>query len=602
MRTTEEKVEALSHDFLERDGDKYVKIRRTNRLGWESVRPIKTIYDEHITGAKNTEELVEKAYKMATNMLVAMDIPNRVKIELEPKESYTDGTSVHVATNVFDDARLDRNEKLDTFIGFAVHEGCHLLYTRFGEMSKVKDKITSALLNIIEDERIERECGEAKPGLGKFLAAAKDYAFVKSQQDIEWGEIPDHLRLINAIAGYIRFPRALVPADVEKFADELLAVKDILTPYPDSTESARLAAEKIRELIQKYLNEQQQEQQQQGENGGEAGGEGQESGDAAGEGKKLAQAIKEMAEALEKMSESVSEASDSSDVSRDLDEKQLQLAMGYAERGEYSDKTIVLPSDEDREKYEEAYDNVRQYIPAVAKSLQQESTELKFVVAGMKNGRLDTNRLAEAYQNVENVYKLQGEVKSTRLSVAILIDESGSMGGSWRRDSKCVKAREAAVLLNEALSRLPNVDLYIYGHTDDWSSKYGDAVELRVYREGKNAKRYALGSTAARSGNLDSIAIREVAARVRKRTQERCLFFVITDGAPNEGTEEVKKAVKDVTRKGFDVLAISIESHYSPEEMYDHYITLSDLSKLPIDLGKLVKGMIRKNTKRMIQY
>ena len=457
------------------------------------------------------------------------------------------------------------------------------------------------LQDISEDERIERECGEAKPGLGKFLAAAKDYAFVKSQQNREWGEIPDHVRLINAIAGYIRFPRALVPADVEKFADELLAVKEILTPYPDSTESARLAAEKIRKEIQKYLDEQQQEQQQQGENGGEAGGEGQGSGDAAGEGEKLAQAIKEMAEALEKMSESVSEASDCSDVSQDLDEKQLQLAMGYAERGEYSDKTVILPSDEDRGEYERAYDNVRQYIPAVAKSLQQESTELKFVVAGMKNGRLDTNRLAEAYQNVENVYKLQGEVKSTRLSVAILIDESGSMG-SWSRESKCVKAREAAVLLNEALSRLPNVDLYIYGHTDDWDSKYGDAVELRVYREGKNAKRYALGSTRARRGNLDSIAIREVAARVRKRTQERCLFFVITDGAPNEGTEEVKKAVKDVTRKGFDVLAISIESHYSPSEMYDHYITLSDLSKLPIDLGKLVKGMIRKNTKRMIKY
>lgn len=595
MMTTEEKVQELSHDFLERDGDKYIKVRRTNRLGWESVRPVKAIYAEHITNTENKELFIKNAYRLASDMLTAMDLPSRVKIQLSPKDSYTDGGTVNVATDVFDDASLDRDSQIDVFVGYAVHEGCHLLYTEFNQMRKTRDKISQSLLNIIEDERIERECGEAKPGLMRFIAAAKDYALGRIPLKQINGELPDHIRLINTIAGYVRFPRVLNPADVEQFADELIQVKSILTPYPESTEEARIAAEEIRDLIEKYLTEQDnQEQEGQSDEQNSGNGEGQGEGQKAkGEGTK-GEKLQQITDALEALAESASQAETSSDVSQTLsDETAQQIVMGVAERGEYSDRTIILQSKEDKSLYENALDNVRRYIPAIAKALQQESTELKFVVSGMKNGKLDTNRLAEAYQNIENVYKLQGEVKSSRISVAILIDESGSMGAY----SKCTRAREAAVLLNEALARLSNVDLYIYGHTDNY-----DNVELRVYREGKQSKRYALGGTRARGGNLDSVALREVAARVRKRTQERCLFFVITDGAPNEGPEDVRQAVKDITRQGFDVLAISIESYYSPETMYDHSITLKDLSTLPLELGKVVKGMIRKNTKRMIRY
>lgn len=37
--TTQQKIDAVARDFLDRDQDSFVKIRRTGRLGWESLIP-----------------------------------------------------------------------------------------------------------------------------------------------------------------------------------------------------------------------------------------------------------------------------------------------------------------------------------------------------------------------------------------------------------------------------------------------------------------------------------------------------------------------------------------------------------------------------------
>ncbi len=103
--------------------------------------------------------------------------------------------------------------------------------------------------------------------------------------------------------------------------------------------------------------------------------------------------------------------------------------------------------------------------------------------------------------------------------VLFLVDESGSMEGE-----KIEAARDTAVLLNEAMSGIRNVDLYIYGHT----TENGQFVKLNAYREGKAPKdKHVLGSIDAHWSNIDSKAIREAASRVRARTREKCLFFVV---------------------------------------------------------------------------
>lgn len=139
------------------------------------------------------------------------------------------------------------------------------------------------------------------------------------------------------------------------------------------------------------------------------------------------------------------------------------------------------------------------------------------------------------------------------------------------------------------------MELYIYGHTATKST-----TSLFIYREKGFRKRYALGTTESRACNHDSIAIREAATRVRKHTSEHCLFFVISDGAPNESPTLVRKAVQDISRNGFSLVAVSIDPYYDPATMYDNNVTFSDLQTLAIELGKTVKAAITKSSIRRI--
>jgi cobalamin biosynthesis protein CobT len=216
--------------------------------------------------------------------------------------------------------------------------------------------------------------------------------------------------------------------------------------------------------------------------------------------------------------------------------------------------------------------------------------EYKLIHRGMRSGMLDTGKIAEAFQGVPTVYMREGQVKSDKIAVCILIDESGSMYGEGE-----TAARDTAVLLNEAIGTLQNVDLYIYGHSTD------GGTALYVYREKSFCPKYALGSTDSRWGNNDGTAIREAAARVRKHTKENVLFFMISDGAPNESVEIVRQAVLDVEKQGFAIVAVSIEPQYDPSLMYHRNVNLTDMSRLAVDLGKMVKKAIADNTNRKIQ-
>ena len=170
------------------------------------------------------------------------------------------------------------------------------------------------------------------------------------------------------------------------------------------------------------------------------------------------------------------------------------------------------------------------------------------------------------------------------------VDESGAMDGE-----KIQAARDTAILLNEALATVRHVDLYIYGHT----TENGSFVKLNAYREGRGrGDKYVLGSIEADWSNIDSRAIREAAARVRARTREKCLFFVISDGAPCEPTRNVKEAVRELSRDGFSFVSIGIDFEYDPSEMYDNHVSMTDLSTLAPELGKMIKKAIMDNSNR----
>lgn len=618
MKTTmtqEQKIQLLSKDFIDRDAGTLVASRQSGRLGWESTIRSGGAYSEFILHPKSNEDLIRNAYRLASEMLSVMDTPSKVNVRITPDNSCTDASTVWVATRVFDDADMTVGKKLDTFIGLAVHEGCHLLYTDFKGASAAENSTISALQNIIEDERIERECGQSRPGLSNFLAASKYYYFDKYRQELlkqgRLESLDTPKRLMNTILSYIRYPKALDPSDVKEFCDVLLAVREILTPYPASTAEALEAARRIFDAMKQSLQEEQKQSQPSSIGGSEAQessaeGQNRDAASETGSGSSSAgrsggrsgidavdNSLAEMGPAIKNLVKGlVEQGLTDSEVSETVKQdggNVGRVCEGRLERGSQRN-TYIEKAGETKDVYEQSLSRVRQYIPAISKSLRCLSSEYRLSLRGMRSGTLDTSKLAEAVQGVPTVYVREGEVKSDKVAVCILLDESGSMWGPGEQ-----AARDTAVLLNEAFGGIPNIDLYIYGHTASRKT-----TSLFVYREKGFRSRYALGSTSSRAGNHDSIAIREAAARIRRFTKEKCLLFVVSDGAPNESPEMVRKSVQDISKDGFKVVAVSIDPYYDPAMMYENNVVFTDLPSLAISLGKMIKTTLMRRMRKTV--
>ena len=651
--TTQQKIDAIAQDFLDRDQDSFVKIRRTGRLGWESLIPEGGNYSDMLRDCHGEGDVVKEAYGMARDYIVAMDTPYRVTLRLSPEMNCTDSRVVYLSTRVFDDKDLTEGQKIDTFMGLAIHEGCHLKWTDFNQMASEDNGIVRNLINILEDERIERLCGEVMPGYANYLKATKYYMFdLYRQRKVEEcsdAKLPAPARLLNAILAVIRYPKALDRDDLEEFADDLYDVREIIKDYPTMPAEVTAAAKAVYDVIRKFFERQQNPQEgngdEQDENlkssssgeggreqekgddsetqsqGGSTGEEshseseaaasGQESsGSLRGEGDDIQKKVEEALSELEKQMGDMGELTSDPGESQPLSDEDMadcvkrdgnQLA-GICENmitlGETSG-SVLYKAEEDKETYDDSLRRVRKYIPAIAKTLRGHCSEYAVTYHGMRSGVLDTGKLAEAFQGVQTVYVREGTIRSDRMAVCVLIDESGSMYGE-----KIRAARDLAVLLNESVATVPAIDLYIYGHTygDRCRDSYCEGrkiAELQVYREKGYAPRKTLGSVTDRSGNLDSYAIREAAQRMRKYSAcRKNLMFVITDGAPNERYEQLASTVKELEKNGLDIVAVCIEPSYDPSMLYTHHVRFTDMSRLAIDLGKMIKKAILKGANR----
>jgi nitric oxide reductase activation protein len=219
----------------------------------------------------------------------------------------------------------------------------------------------------------------------------------------------------------------------------------------------------------------------------------------------------------------------------------------------------------------------------------------------MRSGRLDTNKIAEAAQQVPTIYERFGQVTTSKVCVGVLIDESGSMGGS-----KIEKAREAAIFINEVFRKMPDVELFIYGHTADITNS--GSVDMMVYREkGFITDSFSLGSVSARANNRDGDAIFATAKRMRAQTENQGLLFVLSDGAPSASDYGGRSAIDDTRKKvlraqslGFQVIQIAIEEHVPSRDMFDYFIKMTDIKNLPKELVAYMSRKVDKLIKEKV--
>lgn len=172
------------------------------------------------------------------------------------------------------------------------------------------------------------------------------------------------------------------------------------------------------------------------------------------------------------------------------------------------------------------------------------------------------------------------------MSVALLVDESGSMCGCDR----ITKARATAIVVQDFCEKL-GIPIMIVGHTASCAH-----VELFSYADFKSVDkkdRYRLMDMSARYCNRDGAALRYVAEKLSKQNSDVKMLFIICDGQPNDdgytGTaaEADLRGIKlEYSRKGVQIFAAAIgDDRANIERIYGAgYLDITDLNQLPIML------------------
>lgn len=635
-------------DWFGRKGKNYTSTYKgSTRLGWDTK--VSGSYSSFFAPDLNKRKLLRDSYRHACDIRDIMDIPRNIRIQLnvDAETSCTDGKTVIVSTKVYDDNKIDNNVKLDVFLGTTIHEFSHILYTDMAEIRKNRpNKFLFNLFNTIEDERIEYNTTQNYPGYANFIGQAKYYYFDLLYKKAEKQD--DLMDVLQNILYIVRYPARVDTKVIYRHQVLFNEIKKVLCDFGNNSKEAYDKAEKIYKLLLDYFKfpppppEEQQEgdeeQDQSDSSEGQEGSDGssdpqnskqssqkQDSKDNEGSdknsktqsspksgsdegsaGKKKQEPIKaytqeEIKQAAEKLAEQMRRLTtsntslNSKEIKDEWDSKEIA-----DECKQIKDDVFIVKQEDYERRYKADFDTVKQHINGLVNTFSKFFVEQEYRLTGMRRGVLDTNKLAEAYQAVETVYSNKFKRTTPGLDVCVLIDESGSMSGT-----NISSARKCAILLNEVFLRLKQCDFYVYGHTAD--NRQTGEVTINVYRDHWNRNRYALGKVDSYSNNKDSVAIEETYKMVRKQTSKPLLMFVISDGAPNAyglrgqpAVEEVKKVVNRIESNGDTLVCqIAIESHFRPQDMFNHYVVMTDMNTFPSDLSGYVMNTLISKLKRV---
>lgn len=635
-------------DWFGRKGKNYISTYKgSTRLGWDTK--VSGSYSSFFAPDLNKRKLLRDSYRHACDIRGIMDIPRSIRIQLnvDAETSCTDGKTVIVSTKVYDDNKIDNNVKLDVFLGTTIHEFSHILYTDMAEIRKNRpNKFLFNLFNIIEDERIEYNTTQNYPGYANFIGQAKYYYFDLLYKKAEKQD--DLMDVLQNILYIVRYPARVDTKVIYRHQVLFDKIKKVLCDFGNNSKEAYDKAEKIYKLLLDYFKfpppppEEQQEgdeeQDQSDSSEGQEGSDGssdpqnskqssqkQDSKDNEGSdknsktqsspksgsdegsaGKKKQEPIKaytqeEIKQAAEKLAEQMrrlitsNTSLNSNEIKDEWDSKEIA-----DECKQIKDDVFIVKQEDYERRYKADFDTVKQHINGLVNTFSKFFVEQEYRLTGMRRGVLDTNKLAEAYQAVETVYSNKFKRTTPGLDVCVLIDESGSMSGT-----NIASARKCAILLNEVFLRLKQCDFYVYGHTAD--NRHMGEVTINVYRDHWNRNRYALGKVESYSNNKDSVAIEETYKMVRKQTAKPLLMFVISDGAPNAwglrgqpAVEEVKKVVNRIESNGDTLVCqIAIESYFRPQDMFNHYVVMTDMNTFPSDLSRYVMNTLISKLKRV---
>jgi len=607
--------------FGRRKEEAYTYQDNRNRFfNWDAGR---TNYSSYFT---NTNDSLQTSAKMIGSMFRVIGVPKTFDYKAsEPTNINQLQIPIHMLKDSDGKYRDPDPEILDAFYGAAIQNAALASMQTTSEYGKSVTcrntrrksfSLKDYLFSVINTERIDKKLSNRLPGYLKFVQKFKDHLYNKNYEAIDQEE-SEQKRLLDLVTRMLRYPANVTEEELQEFDKPLKQIERLLKKHggiPETGDACTSMATSLANIVYKYIDDKEEEEKPKG--GDKGDDEGDDEGDGTNPGKTPGMSKSELNDFAKEMmgstfGEDISTERDAEEMSafKDFVEDMTKESISTKPNTEYSDKGIAvdgnvkfIKSDSNRLSYAECLKSIDITKATVLQKLfARKSKDYQFSMRSMRSGRLDTNKIAEAAQSVPTVYERFGQVKTDKICVGVLIDESGSMCGS-----KIDKAREAAIFINEVFKGMRDVELYIYGHTADESGT--GSTQIRVYREPKyQMEPFALGSVTARSNNRDGDAILATAKRIRKQTENQGILFVLSDGQPSandyNGTEAIRDTREKVTKAqnyGFQVIQIAIEESVPSKQMFDYYIKMTDIKNLPRDLVAYMSRKIDKLIKERV--
>jgi hypothetical protein len=553
-------------------------------------------------------ENLKSAAKMIGSMFKVIGVSKTTKLEhtIQPMDKNAD-IKIPVPLKMLkgDDGEYKNHDSnlLDAFYGASIQNAALATMQSKQEYQKTVNARSSTtkttpkdlLYAVLNTERIDKKLAERFPGYSKFVQKYKQYKYDKTYEPLG-PEEHEGKRLLELITKFLRYPAHITDEEIEEFQKPIEQIEKYVKKngFPVTSQDCDTQSAYMYNVVKKYIKEQEEPPEEDG-SGGSTGPSSDEMDD-------VAKSLMEQMVNGEDGDDSESFEEEFEDFTDDMSEDNtVPDKHNYKDAGTVqSSKVNFIKADVDKDRYLEELANIDTCKASVLAHLfARKCKDYKFAMKSMRSGRLDTNKIAEAKQKVSTIYERFGEVKTDKLNIGVLIDESGSMGSR----EKIKKARQASIFLYEVFRKISDVKLYMYGHTADsgGGGSYGDTI-IRTYVEsGKAINGYTLGSISPRHNNRDGDAILAVAKKIRTMNSNPCLLFVISDGAPyaydysgQSAIDDTRKKVSQAQALGFQVIQIAIEEEVPCEEMFDYYIKMTDIKNLPNDLITYVSKKVDK--------
>jgi len=528
-----------------------------------------------------------------------------VKVLIQGQDAFTDGERIVIPTANPDDPHYQQ-----IAWGYLAHEAAHIRHTNFEMVQKASSKpIRKALLNIIEDVRIENELAKDYPGTRRSISQVIEY-MVDTQQMC----VPEQLEPASNLQAWLLFrlrchflgQKALTPlyqavdervrqlfpaAAMSRLSAMLTAVPSLVSTgevlklvdaivsmleeesRPPQDESDADGGDDIGQDASNYSNNSSDSQTPEADSS--AMGDAAETGDSdhSDQADNLRQALEASAAQFEpdtfaQVAEVLSEQAEGH-------QGVTPLSLPQAEHAMLGDEAILTLSASESAQ-------IRARLRGMVQSSQDNRNHAK------RHGlRVATHRLAASQAGESRLFIQRQPRIAPNAAVHLLVDISGSMGkpiGEGNRKYFHV-ANEAALALAMALEGIPGVVPAV-----SYFPGIHQEVSIALLPKQSVRHRAACFDQKPRGCTPMAQAMWFAANSLLAQKQKRKLMIVLTDGDPDDWTA-THDIVDRCRSSGFELLGIGIQTR-SVEKFFPQSIVINDVKDIKRELFEVTQQLL----------